>query len=71
MYGFKCEYCDGKVQPRTVEREAFKHKDGFVVLENVVIGICNTCGNRYCSAGLLHTVHEAATGAKKNMTGLK
>ena len=64
MYGYKCEYCEGTVQARTVEREAFKHKDGFVILENVNIGICGVCGNRYYSADILHTVHDIATGTR-------
>jgi len=65
MYGYKCEYCEGKVQPRLVEREAFKHKNGFVILEKIIIGVCNLCGNRYYSADILHTVHEIATGKQK------
>lgn len=64
MYGYRCEYCEGKVQPRVVEREAFKHKCGFVILENVTIGVCDSCGNRYYSADILHTVHEIATGER-------
>ncbi|MEH2058417.1 MAG: YgiT-type zinc finger protein [Nostoc sp.] len=44
MYGYRCEYCQGTVQPRTVKREAFKHRDGFVILEDVTIGVCDTCG---------------------------
>jgi YgiT-type zinc finger domain-containing protein len=64
MYGYKCEYCEGTVQARTVEREAFKHKNGFVILENVTIGICDVCGNRYYSADILHTVHDVATGTR-------
>jgi hypothetical protein len=72
MYGYQCEYCEGTVQPRTVKREAFKHRDGFVILENVsmvcdrpsVIGVCDNCGNRYYSADILHGVHAVATGAK-------
>ena len=47
MYGYKCEYCEGLVQPRLVNREVFKHRDGFVILENVVMGVCDVCGNRY------------------------
>jgi YgiT-type zinc finger domain-containing protein len=62
MYGDKCEYCEGNVEARTVDREAFKHKNGFVILENVTIGICNVCGNRYYSAEILHIVHDIATG---------
>ncbi len=37
MSGYRCEYCEGTVQPRTVKQEAFKHRDGFVILENVAI----------------------------------
>ena len=43
----------------------FKHKNGFVILENVIIGVCDTCGNRYYSAEILHTVHQIATGKQK------
>ena len=64
-YGYACEYCSGTVQPRLVAREVFKHKLGFVLLENVVIGVCDECGNRYYSAEILHTVHDIATGKRK------
>lgn len=65
MYGYQCECCDGTVQSRLVEREAFKHKQGFVILENIVIGVCDQCGNRYYSADILHAVHSIATGKRK------
>jgi YgiT-type zinc finger domain-containing protein len=45
-----------------VEREAFKHKQGFVILEDISIGICNKCGNRYYSADTLRQVQAVATG---------
>lgn len=48
-----------------MEREVFKHKKGFVILENVVIGVCDGCGDRYYSADILHTVHEIATGRRQ------
>jgi YgiT-type zinc finger domain-containing protein len=64
MYGYCCEYCDGTVQPRLVTREAFKHKNGFIILEDITIGVCDVCGNRYYSAEILHAVHEIATGIK-------
>ena len=64
MYGYNCKYCEGTVKPRTVKREAFKHKDGFVILEDVIIGVCDNCGNRYYSADILHAVHAMATGVK-------
>jgi hypothetical protein len=33
-----------------------------VILEDVLIGICEKCGNRYYSAHTLHRVQEIATG---------
>jgi YgiT-type zinc finger domain-containing protein len=64
MYGHRCEYCEGTVRPKKVEREAFKHKKGFVILENVTIGVCDVCGNRYYSADIIHAVHEIAVGVR-------
>ena len=64
MYGYKCEYCNGTVRKRIIEREAFKHKKGFVILENVPIGVCDKCGNRYHSSEILHRVEEIASGKK-------
>lgn len=64
MYNYRCEYCKGTVRPRTVKQEAFKHKTQFIILEDVTIGVCNICGNRYYSADILHAVHDIATGAK-------
>jgi YgiT-type zinc finger domain-containing protein len=70
MYGYKCEYCSGTVRPKKVAMEGFKHKDRFILLEDVVIGVCDTCGNRYYSADILHAVQQLATGkrARERMT---
>ena len=64
MYGFKCQYCSGTVHAKKVAMESFKHKNGFIILEDVVIGVCDTCGNRYYGADVLHAVHELATGER-------
>ena len=64
MYDYKCEYCEGTVRSKRVRREAFKHKNGFVILEDVDVGVCEVCGSRYYGAEILHTVHDGATGAK-------
>jgi YgiT-type zinc finger domain-containing protein len=61
-YGYQCEYCNGTVREKLVEREAFKDKNGFVILENVTIGICGKCGNRYYSAAILRQVQQIASG---------
>lgn len=65
MDGDLCEYCDGIVWERIVEREVFKHKNGFVILKNVPIGVCNNCGCRYYSAKVLHEVDAIATGKRR------
>jgi len=62
QFGYRCEYCEGTVREKQVEREAFKHKAGFVILENVVIGVCDKCSIRYYSADTLKRVHVIATG---------
>ncbi|HKR12062.1 MAG TPA: YgiT-type zinc finger protein [Pyrinomonadaceae bacterium] len=64
LYGQKCEYCHGKVRPKKIDREAFKYRKGFVILEGVTIGVCDACGMRYYSADILHEVHDIATGVK-------
>lgn len=64
MYGYKCEYCEGTVKKRVVKKEAFKHKTGFVILEDVPIGICDICGYRYYHSTVLRRVEEIATGKK-------
>lgn len=62
MYGYKCEYCDGTVKEQLVEREAFKHRKGFVILENVPVGICDKCSYRYYHSAILQKVEEIAEG---------
>jgi YgiT-type zinc finger domain-containing protein len=64
LYGYSCEHCKGTVRSKKIDREAFKHKKGFIILEGVTVGVCDTCGMRYYSAEILHTVHDIATGAK-------
>jgi YgiT-type zinc finger domain-containing protein len=63
-YGYRCEHCEGTVRPKKIDREAFKHKKGFIILEGITAGVCDNCGSRYYSAEILHAVHDVATGAK-------
>jgi len=63
-HAYDCEHCDGRVRPKKVQREAFKHKKGFIILEDIVIGVCDTCGARYYSADILHAVNDIANGTK-------
>jgi len=61
-YGYRCAHCEGTVRPKKVAREAFKHRKGFVILEDIVIGVCDACGMRYYSADILHAVNDIANG---------
>ncbi|HEY3323462.1 MAG TPA: YgiT-type zinc finger protein [Planctomycetota bacterium] len=65
MYGFACEHCGGNVGERVLDREAFRHKGKFVILEHVPIGICDKCGARYFDATVLRRVAEIGRGARK------
>jgi len=64
MYGYSCEYCGGTVKEQLVKKEVFKHKNGFVMLENVPVGICNKCGYRYYHSTILKRVDEIAEGRR-------
>ncbi|MFQ5792993.1 MAG: YgiT-type zinc finger protein [Acidobacteriota bacterium] len=63
-FGYMCEYCGGTVREKRLDREAFKHRDGLVILKDVVIGVCDKCGNRYYSADTIKQVQAIATGKK-------
>lgn len=67
QFGYLCEYCEGTVQAKQVEREAFKHKTGFVILEDVMIGVCDRCGNRYYTAETLKKVQAVAQETKEKV----
>jgi YgiT-type zinc finger domain-containing protein len=62
MYGYKCEYCSGTVKLRLIDKEVFKHKAGFVMLEDVPVGVCDTCGYRYYHSSILKKVDDIARG---------
>lgn len=62
MYGFACEHCEGTVTERRVAREALRHKNSFVILEDVPVGVCDKCGTRYFDASILRRVAEIGRG---------
>jgi len=62
MYDFTCEHCGGTVRQRRVEREALRHLGGFVILEDVPIGVCDKCGARYFDASVVRRVAEIGRG---------
>jgi YgiT-type zinc finger domain-containing protein len=62
MYGFPCEHCSGTVRERRLEREAIRHKGAFVILEDVAVGVCDTCGARYFHASVLRRAAQIGRG---------
>ena len=65
MYDYRCEYCDGIVREKIVKKEVFKHKNGFIMLEHVPIGICDNCRYRYYHSNILKKVDDIAEGRQK------
>lgn len=63
MYDFPCEHCSGTVREKRMDREAIRHKSGFVILENVPVGVCDQCGTRYFHASVLRRVAEIGRGS--------
>ena len=61
LYGFPCEYCNGTVRERTIDREPISHHRGIAVLENVPIGVCDYCGAHYYAAAVLKRVESILT----------
>jgi hypothetical protein len=49
---------------RSLWREVFKHRKGFVILEDVPIGICDSCGYLYYHSSILLRVEEIAEGKR-------
>jgi YgiT-type zinc finger domain-containing protein len=53
--GEKCEYCRGAITEKTVD---VPRKVGakYVLMRNVPVGVCKTCGTRYYAANVLKTM---------------
>ena len=64
MYNYKCEYCEGTVKEHLIEKEVFKHKTGFIMLEDVPVGVCDRYGYRYYHSTILQGVEEIASGKR-------
>jgi len=61
LYDFPCEYCEGMVQERILDRGPIAHHRGIVVLEKVPIGVCDRCGAHYYAAAVLKRVEALLT----------
>jgi YgiT-type zinc finger domain-containing protein len=59
-----CEYCEGVVQERRV-RDDYWSGDSLVIIENVPVGVCSKCGERYYSAAVLERMDRIAARRSK------
>ena len=53
----KCAICGGKVEEREVS-EAVRVGNDFVVVENVIAGVCAGCGERYYPPGVVDRLRD-------------
>jgi len=56
-----CEYCGGPVKQRKA-RVDHRCKGALVVVENVPVGVCQLCGERYYAAAVLRRLDLVAQG---------
>jgi YgiT-type zinc finger domain-containing protein len=64
-YDYQCKWCEGTVREKKLAREAFRHAKGFVILEDVPVGVCDKCGRKYCAATTLRRVEEVVLHREK------
>jgi len=54
-----CEYCDSKVVERKV-RVNYWYRDKLIVIEDVPVGVCTNCGERYYDASAVKRMEKIA-----------
>ena len=54
-----CEYCGGRIVERKVTVDV-RRKDELFVFDNVPIGVCSRCGERYYPGPVLERLNEIA-----------
>ncbi|MCK4810824.1 MAG: YgiT-type zinc finger protein [Methanosarcinales archaeon] len=58
----KCAICGGKVEERAIS-ETVRIENDFVVVENVIAGVCVGCGERYYPPGVVDRLRDIETHA--------
>ena len=56
----KCDYCGGQVVEKRVTVD-LRLKDKLCVFENVPVGVCRECGERYYRGPVLERLEELAS----------
>lgn len=56
-----CVYCGGEVCEKR-ERMDYRHHGQLFIMENVPVGVCNQCGERFLTADVAKALEKAASG---------
>ena len=56
----KCEYCKGSVTEKSVTVN-YWHKGKLYLFENVPVGVCHKCGERYYPGPIMERLEEIAS----------
>ncbi|GAF76974.1 unnamed protein product [marine sediment metagenome] len=59
-----CHYCGGKVTERKGERE-YRWKGKMVIFQNVPMGVCLQCGEKYLKARVVRKMESAVLSGEK------
>ncbi len=59
MYDYPCDFCDGRVGERLLDNEMLRVPTlGYVILEQVPVGVCDRCGMRYYDCSVVKRAED-------------
>ncbi len=59
-----CSFCRGEVNEEIVELD-YRHKGKLFVFENVPVGVCQQCGEKYLTAEIAKKIEQRIRSNKK------
>jgi len=62
-----CRYCGGEVEER-LQRLDYRYHGQLFLVENVAVGVCKQCGEKFLKAQVAKQVEAAVSSAKVPVT---
>jgi len=62
-----CRYCGGEVEER-LERLDYRYHGQLYLVENVLVGVCRQCGEKFLTAKVAKQVEAAVSSIKAPIT---
>jgi len=62
-----CRYCGGQVNER-LERLDYRYHGQLYIVENVLLGVCKQCGEKFLTAQVAKQVEAAVSSMKAPVT---